>query len=377
MPGCRARLGEFVGGASEEKPARRIVSVDQLRGYAVFGMLLVNAKGLFFSPVKPTLEGSSMQGIFESFLFQISHHRTNFTYADTIAPLFVFVVGMGMRLSWLRRSASEGAREARKGLIKRYILLVLIAFAIYAGWLWDALMDIGLAGLIAIPLIDKSPRTRVLAAFGLVAAYQCMFMFTSYGVWLTHGKFSLDNAEYVPLLVQLVPLYEELFGVGLNGGPLGPLSWVMMLLFGTYAYDLMSSKDEKRFVSAWAAWGIGLCALGYVLHVAWPGVKEEWPFSARYMTAPFPLWSTGLCFLTLLLFYFICDKLQLRIPTLTSVGMNPLVLYIAQSLFLDVADDFAPERLSLIAGLLGFAVFWGIFAGVAYYLHNRKIYIKL
>ena len=95
------------------------------------------------------------------------------------------------------------------------------------------------------------------------------------------------------------------------------------------------------------------------------------------MTAPFPLWSTGLCFLTLLLFYIICDKLRLGIPTFTSVGMNPLVLYIAQSLFLDVADDFAPERLSLIAGISGFAVFWGIFAGVAYYLHTRKIYIKL
>ena len=374
---CNVSLGDFMSEATNDKPARRIVSVDQLRGYAVFGMLLVNAKALFFTPVKPALEGSGLQGIFETFLYQISHHRTTFTYADTIAPLFVFVVGMGMRLSWLRRSTNDGAWEARKGLIKRYVFLVLIAFVIYAGWLWDALMDIGLAGLIAIPLINKSPRTRILAAFVLVAAYQGIYMFTSYGVWLMNGNFSPADPEYLPLLVRLIPLHEELFAVTLNGGPLGPLSWVMMLLFGTYAYDVLSSKNEKKFMVACAAWGIGLCALGYVLHVTWPGAKEEWPFSARYMTAPFPLWSTGLCFLTLLLFYIICDKLQLGIPTFTSVGMNPLVLYIAQSLFLDVADDFAPERLSLIAGISGFAVFWGIFAGVAYYLHTRKIYIKL
>ena len=363
--------------AAEVKPARRIVSVDQLRGYAVFGMLVVNAKGLFFEPVEPSLEGSTLQGVFEAFLYQISHHRTNFTYADTIAPLFVFVVGMGMRLSWLRRSVQEGAWEARKGLVKRYVVLVLIAFAIYAGWYWDALMDIGLAGLIAIPLIDKSPRARILAAFGLVALYQCIHMFTSYGVWSMNGKFSLDDPEYIPLLARLIPLDDALFGTSLNGGPLGPLSWVMMLLFGTYAYDVLSSKNEKKFMIACAAWGIGLCAMGYALHVAWPGVKEQWPFSARYMTAPFPLWSTGLCFLQLLLFYVICDKLRLRIPTFTSVGMNPLVLYIAQSLFLDVAEDFSPERLSLFAGVLGFAAFWAIFAGIAYYLHSRKIYIKL
>lgn len=355
----------------------RLAFVDQLRGYAIFGMLLVNAKGLFFTPIAPTLEGSSVQPIFESILYQISHHRTNFTYADTIAPLFVFVVGMGMRLSWLRRSEKVGAPEARKALAKRYILLVLIAFAIYTGWYWDALMDIGLAGLLAIYLIDKKPRTRIAAAFLFVLLYQCIHMFTSYGTWSVQGKFSLTDPEYTPLLVQLTPLYDQLFGTSLNGGPLGPLSWVMMLLFGSYAYDLVAARDEKKLVIACLGWGIGLCLLGYALQCPWPGVKETWPFSARYMTAPFPLWSTGLCFLQLLAFYLICQKLNLRLPTFTSVGMNPLAIYIFQSLFLGVMESFEPERLSLVTGLLGFAIFWGAISGVAYYLHQRKIYIKL
>ncbi len=358
-------------------PAKRILSVDQLRGYAIFGMLLVNAKGLFFEPIQASLEGGGAQRFFEACLYQLSHHRTTFTYADTIAPLFVFVVGIGMRVSWLRRSEIDGAWQTRKSMIKRYVLLVLIAFAIYAGWLWDALMDIGLAGLLAVALIDKKPVTRILAAFAFVFAYQCIHMFTSYGLWSVHGQFSLEDPEYVPLLVRLVPLYEELFDVTLNGGPLGPLSWVMMLLFGSVAYDVMAERNEKKFMLSCLGWGIGLCAAGYVLHMEWPGVKEAWPFSARYMTAPFPLWATGLCFLQLLAFYIICDKLHLKLPTFTSVGMNPLVIYIAQSLFLDVADDFAPETLSLAAGLAGFAVFWGIFAGVAYYMQRRRIFIKL
>ena len=358
--------------------AKRIVCVDQLRGYAIFGMLLVNAKGLFFEPVEKYLDGSSFQAAFEAFTYQISHHdSTNFSYANTIAPLFVFVVGMGMRLSWLRRSQGASAWDSRKALVKRYCLLVLIGFTIYTGWLWDALTDIGLAGLLAIPLIDKKPRTRIAAAFAFVIAYQCIHSFTSYGNWSMHGKFSEIDPDYVPLLVRLVPLRDALFGVTLNGGPLGPMSWVMMLLFGSVAYDLLSAGNEKKFMVQCLAWGLGLCALGYAVHMPWGDAKPVWPFAARYMTAPFPIWATGLCFLHLLAFYLICDTLRLRIPTFTSVGMNPLALYIFQSLFLDVAEGFAPEQLSFIAGTFGFFAFWGLIAGAAYYLHRRKIYIKL
>ena len=355
----------------------RVVSMDQLRGYAIFGMFLVNASFVFFEPIASTLHLPAARRFLDACLFQLQHHEVVFTYADTIAPLFVFVVGMGMRISWLRRVDRAGRGPTRKSLVKRYALLVLIAFALYAGWLWDALMDIGLAGLLAVPLIDKSPRVRIAAAFGYVALYQMIFSFTSYGAWVVHGAFSLDEPGYVPLLVRLLPLDEQLFGTSLNGGPLGPLSWSMMLLFGTVASDMLRGMRDRTFIACSLGWGAGLCALAFALHVAWPGVKEAWPFSARYMTAPFPLWATGLCFLQMLGFYLFCDKLRLTIPTFTSVGMNPLVIYIAQSLLLDVIEDFAPPRLSVYAGVGGFLVFWSVFAAAAHYMRRRAIFIKI
>jgi predicted acyltransferase len=337
---------------------KRIPALDQLRGYAIFGMLLVNAKGLFH------LEA-----------VQLSHHRELFTYADTIAPLFMFVVGMGMRLSWLRRNAKDGDGITRKAMAKRFALLVLIAFVIYAGYLWDALMDIGLAGLLALSLINRSMRVRIAAAFGMVALYQALCLFTVYGQWVTRAvKFGDDNT---PLLVRLVPLNESLFDVALNGGPLGPLSWCMMLLFGTVAYDLLAAGNQRKFLTGCLGWGTALCAAGYLLRLEWPGVKAAWPFSSYYMTAPFPLWATGLCFFHLVGFYLLCDKLHLRIPTLTAVGMNPLFLYILQFLVLEVAESFRPEKLSHAAGMAGFALFYGLFAGLAYWLYRRKIFIKL
>lgn len=337
---------------------KRLVSLDQLRGYAIFGMLLVNSKELF-----------SLKHV------QISHHREFFTYADTIAPLFVFVVGIGMRLSWLRRSEQVGVSGARVSMFKRFGLMTLIAFAIYTGWLWDALMDIGLAGMIAIPLIDKKPRTRILAAFGLVAFYQALCLFTFYGPWIMRELQLEENG--MPLLIRLIPLHGELFKVAINGGPFGPLSWCMMLLFGTVVYDWIALGNERHLMSSCLGWGVGLCLAGYLLSMEWVGVKGAWPISAFYMTAPFPLWATGLCLLHLLFFYLLCDRLHVQIPTFAAVGMNPLFIYIVQGLVLDVAEGFEVPEVSVPLGIAGFVLFYGLFAGMAVYMQRKSIIIKI
>ncbi len=339
-------------------PENRITAIDQLRGYAIFGMLVVNASGYFNFKTD-----------------QISHHRDWYSYADTIAPLFLFVVGMGMRLSWLRRSEKIGASDARWAMAKRFTVLVLIGFTIYGGWLWDALTDIGLAGLLALFLIDKVPAIRIAAAFVYLGIYQAMYSFTIYGDWVTRAiKFNGDNA---PILVKIIPQWEELFEVSLNGGPLGPLSWVMMLLFGSIAYDLLSSRDEKKFIIGCLGWGIGLCAAAHLIHIPWGEMKPEWPNSAYHMTFPFPLWSTGLCFLTLLAFYVICDKIGFEIPTFTALGMNPLFIYILQTLLLSSMGSFPIEGLTPTMGLVYFAIFYAAFAGLAWWMKARKIFVKL
>ena len=93
---------------------KRIAAIDQLRGYAIFGMLLVNAKDLFFSPVRPAVRGTSIEPFWDAVLHQLSHHREAFSYADTIAPLFVFVVGMGSCHGALQDRPVMGASKPAK-----------------------------------------------------------------------------------------------------------------------------------------------------------------------------------------------------------------------------------------------------------------------
>lgn len=249
--------------AAPDPSAERIASLDQYRGYAIFGMLLVNFFGHYNTKWIEKLNDSPMKSALD-FIFgqQLHHHSEYMTYADTIAPIFMFVVGIGMRLSWLRRSQKLDPGVARKSMAKRYTVLVLIAFAIYTGWLWDALMNIGLAGLMALLIVDKKWSVRIAYALGLVVAFQLVFMFTSYGEWLLRmGKYGRE-LEW-PLLTILLPLRGELMNVQINGGLLGHWSWAFMLIFGTIAYDIMATQDRNKILAGLIGFGVILTIAGF------------------------------------------------------------------------------------------------------------------
>jgi predicted acyltransferase len=297
-------------------------------------------------------------GQFDSMPWQFKHHHYGMSYADTIAPLFMFVVGMGLRLSLKRRIEQDGPLKAYAAALRRYLVLVVVGIVLYGPALdnwrywWDALVDIGFAGILALPFMARGAVVRGVAAAGYLAAYQALYSWTGYGEWTMARS--------------------------IDGGPLGPLSWAPILLFGTIAYDLIATGEGRRIVRGCLAWGIALCVIGWALKVEWPGVKAEWAFSQRGMTVPYPLYSSGLCFLMYLPFYFICDVKGWRIPHLSELGMNPLVIYIVQQALLDMHGAFiVPEESGIALALLGFAALYLSCYAVAWRLYRDRIIIKL
>lgn len=344
---------------TQNAPKGRIASMDQVRGYAILGMLLVD----YFEAFDVSTQ-------------QLHHHRDFMTYADTIAPMFLFVVGMGMRLSMKRRIEQSGPREARRGLLKRYALLVLIAFTLYTGYLWDALMNIGLAGLIALWIVDKKPAVRIGVALGFLTMYQAAFSLTSYGGWMVGTVEYKEDA--IPLVWEIVPIGPTLVDCNINGGPIGHWSWLLMLVGGTIAYDILATRDAKKIVAGCLAAGLAFSAAGWVLHLPWGDTKALWPFSKYYMTAPYALWSAGLCFFTMLAFYALCDLAKVKLPHLTVFGMNPLAIYVLQWCLMETSHRFIPHATTNWPAIMaGFAVFYAVCYGTAYTLHRRGIYIKL
>jgi predicted acyltransferase len=317
----------------------RLAVIDQLRGYTIFGMILVNFLGQF--RVMP-----------EAF----RHHRDSMSYADTIAPLFLFVVGMGFRLSHPRRIEKVGVWPARWAAAKRYATLIVVGIMVYGplsyrvSW-WDALVDIGFAGLLALPFIEKPASVRILMAFVYLGLFQILFTFAGYGPW------TMNNS--------------------IDGGPLGPLSWAFMLLLGTLAYDWLREGNRNRIILASLAWGVALSLIGWGFRAEWGEFKEFWPFSQKGMTIPYAAYSTGLCFLTFLFFYLTAEIGRFSFPPFTTLGKNPLTIYVLHLLLLAAHGSIVGRRAGMAAALAAFLAHYLFCYAVARRLEKDGILIKL
>ena len=316
---------------------KRIASIDQFRGYAIASMILVNSLGHF-----------------DAMPWMLKHHDTGFSYADLVAPVFIFVVGMGFRMSFWRRAGQEGPWAARKSTARRYCILVGLGM-LYGGFqfragVWDALTDIGLSGLLALFFIDRGPRIRLGMAAAYLSAYQLIYSLTGYGEWV------MDHS--------------------MNGGPLGPLSWVVILLLGSVAQDILATRDGRRIAIGCLAWGLGLTVAGWILSEPWPDVKASWPFSAPGMTAPYPLFSAGLAFLIYLGFHLLCDRAEVQIPHLSVMGKNPLVLYLLQAALV-LIGRVTPSSAPVPVAISQFLVIYLACYATARYLDHKGIVVKV
>jgi predicted acyltransferase len=352
---------------------QRIASIDQLRGYAIFGMILVNYLGSF-------------HGMHEVF----KHHRAfadwppfGFSYADTIAPLFVFVVGIGFRLSFRRNAEILGMARARRASVKRYCLLIIIGYFVYGMeflWVWDALVDIGFAGLLALPFIHRGVKVQLVVAVGYLILFQFIYLSTGFWNLWTHCLGSLPNlGVWVrwPDMDVYTTYGEWLMDKSIDGGPFGPLSWVFSLFLGSVAYDMMQLQDQKRKVLQCLGWGIGLFTLGWIFRLEWGTIKSAWYHSQYAMTIPYIVSSTGLAFLMLLGFHYFSDIRKINFKPFTILGKNALVIYIFQQLLLGFGGTWGSPESSVLVALFSFTLFMTTCYGVAWGLHQRNIIVKL
>jgi predicted acyltransferase len=315
---------------------KRKLSIDQFRGFAIFGMIIVNYLNHF-----------------EVIPLTFKHPHYGMTFANTIAPFFLIAVGMGYRISYLNMVARSGMRAAITRSVKRYLILIFIGIVLYGPDfrvdIWDALVDIGFAGLLALPFIMQTKTVRAIAAFAILELYQLLFIYAGYGEWTMTRS--------------------------IDGGPLGPLSWVSILLFGTILYDFLQESNSKAFVTKTLVWGVALTLLGYLLSLLQP--KEVWEFSQRSMSMAYPILASGIGFITFLLFYVVNDVYRIEIPHLTILGMNPLLLYIVQDILIELHGNILPSTAPLWQALTGFVVIYSLCYLVAHYLWRNKMIIKL
>jgi predicted acyltransferase len=240
----------------------RIASVDQFRGFAIISMIFVNYLGLF-TATPGWLRHADGAGL---------------TFADLVAPYFVFIIGLMYAKSYRSRVRRNGLHLTRIHFLKRYALLIVIGAAMSgvgfvavhvalrfspetvartagdhdaSAWAssilyWGVLQAIGAAGIIALLFIGFRSWVRFLGGCILLIIY--------------HLFLKLAGTDCVLRFA--------------HGGPLGALGWGTLLLFSTVIGDKLGSRGKKTAVFWFLGFGILLVSSGLFLGELLPLSKD-------------------------------------------------------------------------------------------------------
>lgn len=203
--------------AAVAKP--RLASLDQFRGYTVAGMFLVNYLGYHWMP--PVL----------------LHHHTYCSYADTIMPQFLFAVGFAMRLSFGRRVQTQGLAAGYWRMVRRILGLLLVAFVVYtegrAAEHWEQIVDSG-AWNVIFPYL-KRHWLQTLGHIALTSLWILPVIRARASVRIVYMLVSA--AAHVGLSYLFHYHWVNTDPNGVDGGPLGFLTWSVPTIVGTLACD--------------------------------------------------------------------------------------------------------------------------------------------
>ncbi len=361
----------------------RIVSLDQYRGYTVLGMFLVNFVG-GFSAIKTGLP-------------LLAHHHTYCSYADTIMPQFFVAAGFAYRLTFLRRRDTAGVTVACRTAIRRNFALLLIAALVY-GFdgkyeLWAQLQNAGIWGVLSTAFQRNFFQT--LAHIAVTSLWILPVIGASVRVRIGYAI-----ASGVLFHLLSVAWYYEwvLKRPGIDGGPLGFLTWTIPMIAGTLAYDVVTTRPATA-VRSLLTMGAGLMLLGYGLSTL-PGLIESrgdiaaahwtappfvppsepvniWTMSQRAGSVSYLTFGAGFGLAVLALFVLACDGWRWQSSLLRTLGNNALAAYILHDVVNTRLMTFIPKDSPLWLIFTGFALSLLICTAILRWMERRKLYLTL
>jgi predicted acyltransferase len=388
-------------------PAPRLASLDQFRGYTMAGMLLVNFLGSY--EVCPRL---------------LKHSHDYCSYADTIMPQFLFAAGFAMQLSLGRRLQQGGqmpwARAIRRILSLAAIAIIWYSFCDFSAILqkfrteeatavlgtlfkrnlFQTLLHIAVTSLWILPVIGASSRIRIgyMAFSGLVHV-------------ILSGWFNFHWVNSSPS--------------GIDGGPLGFLTWSIPAICGTLACDLIRKQGVAgarrlavaglglMFVAWCWSWGSTLYDVPNELVEAqrtvkladdpvlpsreriqrWNGQIMEPPFvpppnadhrkwnywmmSQRGGTISYTTFAAGCSLVLFALFLWVCDSCKWQSGVFRTLGTNSLAAYILHGVASWTISPWFPKSSGPVVVAIGFLCFSGFVYGVCWIMERRGWLIRV
>lgn len=323
--------GNMSNGHKQYPPTGRIVSIDALRGFAMFW---IAGGGMVFI----ALAGVWPNALTEMLGRQMGHARWDeaFHLEDLIMPLFIFVVGLVLPWSVRRRvERRESRRTLYLHIVSRAIGLFVIGIVIQnyrhpfslSEMHWPGVLQrIAVCYLLAaILVIHTRWRTQaVVMGAILLFGWAAMTLVPVPG----YAAGDLTPQGCLPAYVdqQLLPgrFHREYYGHGDSNGIVPTLMSVATAILGSLAGCwLRTDRSGDSKALGLAIGGIVCLCAGLAWGVVFPVIRLIW-------TSSMVLYAGGYSLLLLAFFYWMIDVKMLRKWAFffIVIGMNSIVIFV-------------------------------------------------
>jgi predicted acyltransferase len=364
------------------KPAGRVMSIDALRGFDMF--FIIGGERIF----------ASLHDVFDSpataqIRTQLTHIKwEGFRFEDLIMPLFLFIVGVVMPYSFSKRlDASQSKKRLYLHIIKRTVILFvlgmvaqghLLEYDISKLHIYSNTLQAIAAGYIiaAIIMLNLGIRWQIAVTGILLLLFWALMILVPVpghgaGVLTPDGNLAIyiDRIIFGPFIDGTDPPYTWI---------LSSMTFACTVMLGVTAGHLLRLDTVGIRKVLWLlAAGGGCIVAGLVWNLFFPIIKHIW-------TSSFVLFSGGLCFMLLALFYLVIDVLGFRKWAFgfVVIGTNAIAVYMATHLinfrniggvFVEGLEKYTGNWYPLIYTSAGFAVVWLIL----WWMYRKKTFIKI
>jgi len=373
-------------GPVADKKKERLVSLDALRGFDMFW--ISGGDALMMS-----LAALTGWPFFNWAAVQVEHVAwEGFRFYDMIFPLFLFIAGVSMPFSLVKRKQrGESMLRIYLHLLQRLFLLVLFGL-IYNDLLnfdfenqrWSSVLGrIGIAWFLAAAIVlHTNIRQQVYWFAGILLGYWAIMKLIpvpGFGAGVLTPEGNL--AAYVDRIV--LPGRLCCYEYGDNEGLLSNIPAVATALIGVFAGHLLKWEDQRLtgFKKAMILFGAGLVslALGKGLSFVFPIIKNLW-------TSSFVLFAGGWSLILLAIFYLVIDVAGFRrwaFPFVV-IGLNSITIYMLNSGIIDFGEmsryffsgvaSWVSEPARQVVFISGAIVSEWV---VLYILYRNKIFLKV
>ncbi len=312
------------------EPEERFLSLDFLRGGAIFFMVLLNAL-YFYEAVPPWLKHDPDDGL---------------TLPDIGVPIFLFALGVAYRISFERWLKKAGFQKAIVHFVLRYLVLWAFGFfgelMVFGHFTWGVLAAIGAVGLYCLPFLFLPPSARLILSFLLLLAYQ--------------GAIAAG-----------IPVYFIQDGLG---GPLATFAWGFVVILASNCSTWIKERSIQKKMLLPLAAGIALVALGLLL-------ASFLPFNKHKVSLSYIIFTTGLSLIIFLFSFILIDIWKIKVPVFIILGKNPLIIYMLSGVLTLGLKAITPLNASLTIIFIESFIILMINYAIASLLAHLKISLRV